>query len=90
MSINDTARLQALKNQIDLGIKQKSAAEATSKELDKQKDNIHQQIRALDVEPEELDAAIAKYTAERDNGMSEAERYLNMPTTQSVAAPVQG
>lgn len=76
---NDTVRLQNLKNTIERGRTEVARAEATLESLQKQEAEIHSQLREMGVEPENLDAEIARLKAEVAEKLSQAEQLLAPP-----------
>ncbi len=85
MSVNSEAtRLQNIKSMIDRGRTEKARAEATLEALAKQEQEIHQQLEALGVSPENLDAEIERLKAEIAEQLSKAEQLLAAPTEAGV------
>lgn len=76
---NDAVRLQNLKNTIERGRTEVARAEATLESLQKQEAEIHEQLRGLGVEPENLDTEIARLKAEVAEKLSQAEALLAPP-----------
>lgn len=76
---NDAVRLQNLKNTIERGRTEVARAEATLESLQKQEAEIHSQLREMGVEPENLDAEIARLKAEVAEKLSQAEALLAPP-----------
>lgn len=77
MSVNgDTIRLQNLKGLIERGRTEVARAEATLESLQKQEAEIHAQLRELGVEPENLDAEIARLKADIAEKLNQAEALL--------------
>lgn len=80
MSINNEAnRLQNIKSTIERGRTEKARAEATLEALDKQEREIHAQLEALGVTPENLDTEIERLKAEIAEKLSQAEALLAAP-----------
>lgn len=78
---NETLRLQAIKSTIDRGRTEKARAEATLETLDKQEADIHQQLAALGVKPENLEAEIESLKAQIAQQLSQAEALLAPPAS---------
>lgn len=76
---NDAVRLQNLKSTIERGRTEVARAEATLESLQKQEADINAQLRALGVEPENLDIEIARLKAEVAEKLSKAEALLAAP-----------
>ena len=77
MSVNnDAVRLQNLKNTIERGRTEVARAEATLESLQKQEAEIHNQLREMGVEPENLDAEIERLKAEVAEKLNQAEALL--------------
>lgn len=73
---NITERLNALKNKVEQGKAAKAKAEANLETYTKQRDEVINEIIALGVEPENLDAEIAKLEQEIETSLSQAEQLL--------------
>ncbi len=85
MSVNnETLRLQQIKSTIDRGRTEKARAEATLEALAKQEQEIHSQLEALGVSPENLDAEIERLKAEIAEQLTKAEQLLAPPATAGV------
>ncbi len=76
---NEAIRLQNIKSQIERGRTEKARAEATLESLAKQEQDIHQQLAALGVSPENLEAEIERLKTEIAELLSKAERLLAPP-----------
>ena len=73
---NDAVRLQNLKSTIERGRTEVARAEATLESLQKQEAEIHNQLREMGVEPENLDAEIERLKAEVAEKLNQAEALL--------------
>lgn len=73
---NDAIRLQNLKALIEKGRTEVARAEATLESLQRQEAEIHAQLRQFGVEPDQLDAEIARLKAEIAEKLSQAEALL--------------
>jgi chromosome segregation ATPase len=71
-----TARLNALKAQIEQGKTEKAKAEANMEVYTKQKEELVKQLADLGVTPETLDSEIAKLDQEIAAGLDQAEALL--------------
>ena len=71
-----TARLNMLKNQIEKGKIEVAKAEQNIANLTAQKEQIYAEIRALGVEPENIQAEIERLDREIIQGLTEAENLL--------------
>ncbi len=74
---NVTERLNALKNKVEQGKAAKAKAEANLETYTKQRNEVIDEIRALGVEPENLEAEIAKLEQEIEASLSQAEQLLS-------------
>lgn len=80
MSVNnETLRLQQIKSTIERGRTEKARAEATLEALAKQEQEIHQQLEALGVSPENLDAEIEALKTQIAEQLTKAEQLLAPP-----------
>jgi chromosome segregation ATPase len=73
---NMTARLDALKNQIEQGKVEKTRAETNLESYTKQRDEIVAQMAELGVMPETVDAEIERLDKEIEEGLQQAEELL--------------
>lgn len=73
---NITARLDALKNQIEQGKVEKTRAETNLESYTKQRDEIVAQMAELGVMPETVDAEIERLDKEIEEGLQQAEELL--------------
>ncbi|NLI12501.1 MAG: hypothetical protein GX425_07740 [Peptococcaceae bacterium] len=71
-----TARLNSLKAQIEKGKAEKARAEANLETYTKQRDEIIGELKSLGVEPENLDAEIARMDQEIEDALAKAEELL--------------
>lgn len=69
-------RLNNLKAQIEKGKAEKARAEANLETYTKQRDEIISELKALGVEPENLDAEIARLDREIEEALARAEELL--------------
>jgi len=74
---NVTERLNALKNKVEQGKAAKARAEANLETYTKQRNEVIDEIRALGVEPENLETEIAKLEQEIEASLSQAEQLLS-------------
>jgi len=72
-----TERLNALKNKVEQGKAAKARAEANLETYTKQRNEVIDEIRALGVEPENLETEIAKLEQEIEASLSQAEQLLS-------------
>ncbi|MGB9903673.1 MAG: hypothetical protein ACPLQO_03265 [Desulfotomaculales bacterium] len=70
------ARLNNLKGLIEKGKAEKARAEANLETYTKQRDEIISELKALGVEPENLDAEIARLDREIEEALARAEELL--------------
>lgn len=70
-------RLNNLKAQIEKGKAEKARAEANLETYTKQRDEIISELKALGVEPENLDAEIARLDREIEEALARAEELLS-------------
>lgn len=70
-------RLNNLKAQIEKGKAEKARAEANLETYTKQRDEIINELKALGVEPENLDAEIARLDKEIEEALARAEELLS-------------
>jgi len=76
---NEAIRLQQIKDTINRGRTERARAEATLESLAKQEQDIHQQLAALGVSPENLEAEIERLKAEIAEQLAKAEQLLAPP-----------
>ena len=69
-------RLNDLKAQIEKGKAEKARAEANLETYTKQRDEIIAELKTLGVEPENLDAEIARLDREIEEALARAEELL--------------
>ena len=73
---NYEQRLSTLRTQIDQARQEKARAEATLAMVEKRQAEIHAELAALGVKPEDLDATITALQAELEAKLSEAEALI--------------
>jgi len=73
---NITARLDALKNQIEKGKVEKTRAETNLQTYEKQRDEVVAQMAEMGVTPETVEAEIERLGKEIEEGLQQAEELL--------------
>lgn len=73
---NYAERLQAAKNAIERAKTDRTRAETTKESLEKQRDGIIEEIKALGVDPENLDATIADLDTRIQDDLAKLEQLI--------------
>ncbi|NLI12493.1 hypothetical protein [Pelotomaculum propionicicum] len=71
-----TARLNNIKAMIEKGKTEKAKAEANLESFTKQRNDVIAELKALGVDPENLDTEIAKLAREEEEALARAEELL--------------
>lgn len=85
-NITLTDRLESLKQRAEIARTEKAKAEATLESLEKQQAELIAEIKAFGIEPEQLDAEIARLEKEITEALAEAEKLL--PPVDTIDTPL--
>jgi len=75
-AVDVTARLNSIKAQIETGKAEKAKAEANLETYTRQREEILAELRALGVEPENLETEIRRLEQEIEENLARAEELL--------------